>query len=136
LGGETYLFAGDSSGNVHRLSLAGDTCPAFYSTPVTRTSIATLSFVEATGDARPELLLETDFTSELALIGLGPEVRGDADGDGNVGMSDVNTVVDFVFRGNGGLATAGDVDDDGRIGIEDAFQLIHRHFANSPVPSP
>ena len=54
-------------------------------------------------------------------------LRGDANGDGGVNISDPTTTLNFLFRGVGPLpcAAAGDSNADGRVDISDAlFSLL------------
>ena len=52
-------------------------------------------------------------------------LRGDVDGDGNVGISDVTALVDYILdHSNEIVADAADVDLDGNIGIADVTVLI------------
>ena len=53
-------------------------------------------------------------------------MRGDVDGDGNVGIGDVTTLIDYLLSGNATDVdlTAADVDSDGNVGIGDVTTLI------------
>ena len=52
--------------------------------------------------------------------------RGDADGDGNVTINDVTTLIDYLLRGNANAIdlVGADVDIDGRVSIDDVTDLI------------
>ncbi len=49
-------------------------------------------------------------------------VVGDVNGDGEVGISDVNALIDMILSGN--TTAVGDVDGDGEVGISDVNALI------------
>ena len=49
-------------------------------------------------------------------------LRGDVNGDGEIGISDVNAVIDMILTSNTGAA--GDVDGDGEVGISDVNAVI------------
>ena len=53
-------------------------------------------------------------------------LRGDVDGDGNVGISDVTALIDYILNGNatGVNLNAADCDQNGDIGISDVTALI------------
>ena len=50
-------------------------------------------------------------------------IKGDVNGDGEVGISDVNALVDMILSGADFVASA-DVDKDGEIGISDVNAVI------------
>lgn len=49
-------------------------------------------------------------------------LRGDVNGDGEIGISDVNAVIDMILTSNAGAT--GDVDGDGEVGISDVNAVI------------
>ena len=49
-------------------------------------------------------------------------LRGDVNGDGEIGISDVNAVIDMILTSNTGAT--GDVDGDGEVGISDVNAVI------------
>ena len=51
-----------------------------------------------------------------------PNVPGDANGDGEVTIADVNTIIDMILAGNQELS--GDVNGDGEVGIADVNAVI------------
>ena len=53
-------------------------------------------------------------------------LRGDVDGDGNVGISDVTALIDYLLTGDAAniVVEAADVDGDGNVGIADVTALI------------
>ena len=51
-----------------------------------------------------------------------PGVKGDVNGDGEVGIADINYVINLIITGNDNLA--GDVNGDGEIGIADVNAII------------
>ena len=55
-----------------------------------------------------------------------PALRGDVDGDGTVGISDVTALIDYILTGDasGINVTAADCDQDGNVAISDVTALI------------
>ncbi len=65
-----------------------------------------------------------DVNCELTLVQeVIPEIRGDVDRDGNVTISDVTTLIDYLLSGETAPATA-DCDKDGNVTISDVTTLI------------
>ena len=62
------------------------------------------------------------FTLIVPFIGAGP---GDINGDGNISISDVTSLVDILLSG-GDLPSYADADGDGRVSIKDVTTLIDR----------
>ena len=64
--------------------------------------------------------------SNVVLTPNSTALRGDVDGDGNVGIADVTTLIDYLLSGNatGVNLTAADVDDSGTVNIADVTALI------------
>ena len=58
----------------------------------------------------------------LTTLSANAAVKGDVNGDGEVGISDVNALIDMILSGN--TAAPADVDGDGEIGIADVNALI------------
>ena len=59
------------------------------------------------------------------LLQEGQSLRGDADNDGQVSISDVTAIIDYLLSGTGEInLTAADVDADGTISINDVTTLI------------
>ncbi|HEV7920646.1 MAG TPA: FG-GAP-like repeat-containing protein [Thermoanaerobaculia bacterium] len=136
IGGTTRLLLGDESGNVRMLSPSGATCPSYTVSAVAKHSIARLALADATGDGRPELLVDSWFGSEIDLLGLSTDTPGDADGNGVVDAADLAAIIDFRMSRAPGLAPAADANGDKRVGVEDVFQLINYKFAGGPAPTP
>ena len=65
-------------------------------------------------------------------------IRGDANRDGRVDVSDAITTVDFVFQGIGVLRCpdATDANDDGSIDLADPIYSVNYFFINGPAPRP
>lgn len=66
-------------------------------------------------------------------------LRGDADGNGNLDISDAVRVLSSLFQGEGPLecADAGDVNDDGSVDLADAiYSLTFQFGSGSPPPPP
>jgi hypothetical protein len=63
--------------------------------------------------------------------------RGDADGNGSLGMGDVIFVLRYLFLGGGDLpcADAADANDDGAVGLGDAVYLLNYQFTGGPDPA-
>ena len=61
-----------------------------------------------------------------AWVELTASTRGDVDGDGNVNISDVTALIDYLLSGNatGVNVTAADCDQDGNVNISDVTALI------------
>jgi hypothetical protein len=62
--------------------------------------------------------------------------RGDADGDGRVGLTDAVEVLASLFQGGGPLACedASDADDDGALGLTDAVSILVYLFQGGTAP--
>lgn len=60
-------------------------------------------------------------------------VKGDANGDGNVTVSDVFYLINNLFAG-GPPAISGDANGDGTVTVADVFYLINFLFAGGPAP--
>ncbi len=94
------------------------------------------------------LTQDTDFVPE----GLGPDetgkvptgdgnalfVRGDANGDRNVDITDAVGILSYLFAGTGSLECEdhGDVDDNGRLQATDAVALLNYLFRSAAPPRP
>ena len=68
-----------------------------------------------------------------------PFVRGEADGDSRLDLSDAIFLIDALLRGGprSGCIDAEDANDDGRVNIADAVYLIHFLFyTGEPPPAP
>jgi len=78
------------------------------------------------------------------LWGLGIEsaprfLRGEANGDGTVDLSDAISVLSFLFLGGEAPACldAADVDDDGQVDLTDPIAILgHLFLGNGPLPAP
>jgi len=71
--------------------------------------------------------------------GSGPQfLRGDANRDGKVNMSDPIAVLDRLFKGGGELACedAADADDSGKVNLTDAVIVLDFLFKSGPSPAP
>jgi hypothetical protein len=68
-----------------------------------------------------------------------PVRRGDAQADGVVNLTDVVTVLDYLFRNGPSLpcSDAADANDDGAVDVSDAVALLFHLFASQgPLPPP
>ncbi len=67
---------------------------------------------------------------------LGPFVRGDANRDGSIDLSDPLSIVFQLFIGQSALACTdhGDADDDGQLEITDVLYLLRYLFQSGPPP--
>ena len=64
-------------------------------------------------------------------------IRGDADGDGTVTLSDAIANLDFQFAGGEtDCLSALDFNDSGSVGLEDAVQSLAFLFLSGPAPEP
>ena len=65
-------------------------------------------------------------------------VRGNADGDGDVTITDAVTVLNFLFVGNTvpPCVAAADADDDGSVAITDAVRILNFLFSGGAAPPP
>lgn len=114
ISGTTYLFAGSGTGTLSAYPLAaGPSCPTAMTLSLASNAINGITIVDATGDDRPDLLLDTYASSELHLLGLSTET-----------FDDVDQLTDYAFGAGPGLDTAADFNADRRISVEDAFALI------------
>lgn len=67
----------------------------------------------------------------------GPFRRGDADGDGVLGLNDAVAILSFVFRLSSKdllCESSADADDSGRVNITDAVYVLRYLFAAGPAP--
>jgi hypothetical protein len=64
--------------------------------------------------------------------------RGDADGDGRLGVTDAIRVLDFLFRGGAapGCRESADLDNDGAIRVNDPVFALNHVFLGGPPPPP
>ncbi len=79
------------------------------------------------GSTSNEMIIDLYPYEGYVIPGDEPEVKiGDVDNDGEVGISDVSALCDYLLNGDAtGLnLQAADVDDDGEIGISDVSELI------------
>jgi hypothetical protein len=132
--GEMRLLTSSDDG-IRVYPLDADTCP--QSTPVFETStIHSLKLADVTNDGRNELLIDSEYASAIALLGLSSELRGDVDGDQVITADDVETAVDQLFGAAPGTSPAADANADGRVSVEDAFVLIDHQFAGGAALQP
>jgi hypothetical protein len=73
-----------------------------------------------------------------ARLGATDFIRGDANGDGTVSLSDVHKIVSWLFRGQAapGCLDSADTDDDGALNLTDATKLLNFLALASPPPAP
>ncbi|MCZ6794390.1 MAG: dockerin type I repeat-containing protein [Planctomycetota bacterium] len=72
-----------------------------------------------------------------AVPGDTPFVRGDANDDGDVNISDASFTLSFLFRGGAEppCPNAADVDDNGTVNISDPIALFNYLFRGGPMPA-
>ncbi len=65
-------------------------------------------------------------------------LRGDADVDGRVGLSDALSVLNYLFRRGDPFecASAADANDDDHLNLSDALHLLAHLFRGGPLPAP
>ena len=65
-------------------------------------------------------------------------LRGDASGNGRLGIDDAMTILLYLFRKRqlGACPDAGDVNDSGRITVADVVYLLRFLFDRGPAPPP
>jgi len=63
-------------------------------------------------------------------------VRGDANGDGRLTVSDARAVLSYLCGGSLSCKDAGDFNDDGRVDLGDAIELLEYLFAAGSPPEP
>lgn len=65
-------------------------------------------------------------------------LRGDTNADGNIDISDLSCLINYVFSQNGGCPgiclQAADVDGDGSVNIGDINYLVNYMFRGGPEP--
>jgi hypothetical protein len=83
-------------------------------------------------------LLVAAALSLLPVALLADFVRGDADGDGKVDLTDAVAFLDSMFRGGAPFSCedAADSNDDGRLAIDDALATLAHLFQEGAVPNP
>jgi hypothetical protein len=136
IAGVSRLLAGDGSGNIRLLPLTGAACPSFTTNAVSNNWIVGLKVVDATGDGRGDLLLDTGYSSEVDLLGLSTETRGDVNGDGLINSTDIDTLTDYLFGTAVGISPSADANADQRVGVEDLFQMIAYKYSGGATPPP
>jgi hypothetical protein len=79
------------------------------------------------------LLTADDF--EVIQLGWKPcALKGDADGDSTLGVTDVFALIDALFAGGPPPVCPADVNGDGHVDVVDVFYLIDYLFAGGPPP--
>jgi hypothetical protein len=136
LGGAQRLLAGNSNGTLDVFPLGGGVCPAFASLTVSSFSITNMKAIEATGDSRPDLLIDSTLASEIDLIGMSADMRGDVTGDGLINTADIDAITGYVFGATAGINPSADANADQRISVQDVVQLINYYYANGAAPPP
>jgi hypothetical protein len=134
--GTSLLFVGTNGGIVKAYPIVGSFCPAPMTLAATSTSIESLRVTDVTGDGRTDLILDSATSSEVLLLGLSTETRGDVNSDSVIGNDDVDALVDYTMRKVPGLSPSGDANSDQRISVEDAFHLIHYLYGAGASPLP
>ncbi len=74
--------------------------------------------------------------TEQAIVGTGGFLRGDANGDGTITVSDVVFLVNYLYRGGPAPnpAAVGDINSDGQINVGDIVYLVNYLFHGGPPP--
>lgn len=92
------------------------------------TASGKLGFVKATGTAMPanKAWIEYTGTAELVLPIENATLKGDVNGDGEVNVSDVTTLVDYILRKDPSpcVESACDVNEDGNVNVGDVTSLV------------
>ncbi|HYK03479.1 MAG TPA: hypothetical protein VE974_17100 [Thermoanaerobaculia bacterium] len=132
--GETRLLASTHEG-IRLFPLAADSCPEPTATFVMNW-VNNLTFADATGDGRDDLLIDSYHSATVALLGLSSETRGDVDGDEVISFADIDAVADYLFGAEPGISTSADANADERVSPEDIFLLIDHEFAGGAAPQP
>jgi hypothetical protein len=119
--------------------------------PVNPAAVSTsaLRIVGCLGDHRPlPVVLTIDFASvtpqvedgSITIEAPGPRfVRGDANSDARIDISDTVTVLGYLFQGEGPLTCqkSGDANDDGSLDLSDAIAILMFLFlGGDPLPPP
>jgi dockerin type I repeat protein len=86
----------------------------------------------------PGNLTVEDVTVHVEVRSAARFIRGDANGDGQVDLSDCLAVIFYLFQGRSQVCLeAGNANDDGRVDISDVIALLGRLFQNGPeLPAP
>ncbi|HEY0144206.1 MAG TPA: FG-GAP-like repeat-containing protein [Thermoanaerobaculia bacterium] len=135
IGGVERLLVGQE-GTLFILPLGGTSCPAMEQVNLGRDIIYRMHFAELTGDAHPEMLLESIFSWEILSIGTTAEPAGDANRDGLVTDVDIDTLVHWLLADGSGIPPTADVNGDGCIDASDVFYLINYRRGTGPAPVP
>lgn len=135
IGGHTRLLAVDQEGLLRSFRFDAADC-AVGETATLPLWVHSITTGDITQDGRLELLVDTESSSEIILLGLPSEARGEVTGDGLLTGADAERLTDYIFGTAAGLAPGGDVNADGRIAPEDIFALVHHLFDGGPAPQP
>ncbi|MGB2981407.1 MAG: M14 family zinc carboxypeptidase, partial [Candidatus Zixiibacteriota bacterium] len=75
--------------------------------------------------------------TEAAIVGSGGFMRGDANGDGTITVSDVVFLVNYLYRDGPAPdpLAAGDINSDGQINVGDIVYLVNYLFHGGPPPA-
>lgn len=135
IAGHTRLLAVDEDGLLRSFRFDAADCEVGETAALPR-GIHSITTGDITQDGRLELLVDTQSSSEIVLLGLPSEARGEVTGDGLLTGADAERLTDYIFGTAAGLAPGGDVNADGRIAPEDIFALVHHLYDGGPVPQP
>lgn len=87
--------------------------PASYSTRTLYVPFGTVEMYQA----------DTNWSQYFGFVTVMPAMSGDVDGDGNINISDVTSLIDLLLRG-GDAPVGADVNKDGSVNISDVTSLI------------
>ncbi len=73
-------------------------------------------------------------TPNQAILSLIGGVKGDANGNGSVGVDDVFYLINYLFANGNPPVSPSDVNGDGVVSVADVFYLINYLFAGGPAP--
>ena len=80
---------------------------------------------------------ESKYTQAVQMLDNPTFIRGDANGDGVVDISDPTTILNHLFEGQCSCTNgACDSNDDGNVDITDAIYLLTFLFSGGPPPPP
>ncbi|MBV8519358.1 MAG: VCBS repeat-containing protein [Acidobacteria bacterium] len=133
LGGKKWLAAA-APDNVQLFATGGTSCPDKAAAEYAFPGASILQLADMNGDGAAEMILAGSSSAEVDLIALASAPRGDADNDGVVADTDMDTLARYFF-GDGKVPAAGaDVNGDLSLRADDLLYLINYRRGTGAAP--